>query len=362
MKMPVMKKIRLTNRISRFLSSCTFSVICSPFILLFFGCGQQTDQQKEVVVYCALDREFSEHILQQFTKKTGIRVLPKFDTEANKSVGLVEAIRAESAIPRCDVFWNNEILGTIRLQQEGLLQPYQPTHASGFPAIYRAKDQTWHGFASRARIIIVNTDLIAKKDFPKSILDLTNPRWRRRIAMAKPQFGTTATHACCLASFWGDKRSEKFFRQLNENQVQIVAGNKQVAQGVGRGDFLFGLTDTDDALAEIAAGRPVEIIFPDQEGPEPMGTLFLPNTLAIVRKARNLENAKKLVDYLLSPEIEKKLADSASQQIPLHQDAHFSFDGPLRNCSRKQQMQIDFLAAANAWSSTQQQLITIFAK
>ena len=54
-----------------------------------------------------------------FEKASGIRVLPKYDVESTKTVGLTAAIIAEAARPRCDVFWNNEILNTLRLEAEG---------------------------------------------------------------------------------------------------------------------------------------------------------------------------------------------------------------------------------------------------
>ena len=56
----------------------------------------------------------------------GVEVLPKFDVESTKTVGLTKLILAESANPRCDLFWNNEILNTLRLRQKGLLEPFQP--------------------------------------------------------------------------------------------------------------------------------------------------------------------------------------------------------------------------------------------
>src|SRR5262245_53571788 len=95
------------------------------------GCKRAEDR---VVLYCAQDRDFAVGVLEEFTEQTGLPVTPKFDTEANKSVGLFREIVAERARPRCDVFWNNEIVSTIRLQQEGLLQPYHSPAAKPYPA------------------------------------------------------------------------------------------------------------------------------------------------------------------------------------------------------------------------------------
>src|SRR6185369_5723555 len=148
-----------------------------------------------VVLYCAQDREFAEELLADFTKKTGLPVVPKFDTEANKSVSLYQELLAEKQRPRCDVFWNNEILSTIRLQKQGLLEPYDSPAARPYPAATKAADHTWHAFALRARVILVNTRLVQEDERPKSLLNLADPRWRGRVAMARPQFGTSATQA-----------------------------------------------------------------------------------------------------------------------------------------------------------------------
>src|SRR5207253_5761017 len=95
--------------------------------------------------------------------------------------------------PRCDVHWNNEILSTIRLQRQKLLEPYDSPSAAPFPASAKAKDHTWHAFAARARVLIVNTQLVKESDRPRSLLDLTDARWKGLAAIAKPQFGTSAT-------------------------------------------------------------------------------------------------------------------------------------------------------------------------
>src|SRR6478609_11814455 len=107
------------------------------------GCSRSP----EVVVYSALDREFAEPVLNQFTRDSGIRVLAKYDDESTKTVGLTTALIQEAGRPRCDVFWNNEIVNTLRLEQMGLLATYHSPAAISYPEMYRSADGTWHGFA-----------------------------------------------------------------------------------------------------------------------------------------------------------------------------------------------------------------------
>jgi iron(III) transport system substrate-binding protein len=269
-----------------------------------------------VVVYSALDREFSEPLLRAYEKSSGVGVLAKFDVESTKTVGLTNVIIAEAARPRCDLFWNNEILNTLRLKEKGLLAPFEVSRAGEIPATFADKDGMWYGFAARARIIIVNTKLVTEADRPKSIKDLLDSKWKGKIGIAKPLFGTTATHAACLFAAWGDEKAKNYFRELKANGVQIFSGNKQVATAAGAGQIAFGMTDTDDAMGEIEAGSPVAIIYPDRN-PGELGTLFIPNTLAIMKGARHPQAAVALAEHLLSPTIESALARGPSAQIPL---------------------------------------------
>ena len=317
--------------------------------LLVSGCW--TRSGPEVVVYTALDSEFSEPIFAEFTRETGIAVRPKFDTEATKTVGLANAILAESDRPRCDAFWNNEILNTLRLEKQGLLAVYQPPVAESYPAMYRSPSGTWHGFAGRARVLIVNTDLVPESQRPASIHDLADAAWRGKAGIAKPLFGTTATHAACLFAHWGDEKAKEYFHGLKANDVQILAGNKQVALSVAAGKLAFGMTDTDDAIIELEKGSPVAIVYPDQGG-DGLGTLFIPNTIALIAGGPNPQPARRLVEYLLSPEVEARLAAGRSAQIPLGSGVKAKVRVETPHTVKP--MQVDFAAAAEKWDTAAQ--------
>lgn len=320
--------------------------------LTLTGCGSAANR---VVLYCAHDREFAEPILREFTRRSGLQVVLRYDSEANKSVALVEALLREAQRPRCDVHWNNEILGTIRLERKGVLAGYASPSAEDYAAKWRGPDGNWHAFAARARVIVVNTRLVGLTERPKGLWDLTDARWHRRVAMAKPQFGTTATQAACLFEAWGDDKAGEFYRKLRDNGVFLVPGNKQVAEGVGRGEFALGLTDTDDAMAEVEAGNPVALIFPDADAPadSDRGTLFIPNTVALIKGAPNPEGARKLIDYLLSAEVEEKLAKGPSRQIPLNPKVDVELAEMMAPALKARALPVDFGKAAERWSEVQ---------
>lgn len=332
-------------------------------LLILSGCRGSSENR--VVVYCALDREFAEAILDDFSRETGIEVVTRWDTEANKSVGLYQDLLREAASPRCDVHWNNEIVATLRLQKQGILEPYDSLAAASFPEHFRAADRTWTAFAARARVFIVNTNKIPDpENRPRSLLDMTAAKWRGQFAMARPFFGTTATQAACLFQVLGDEPAADFFRQVKANDAVLLPGNKQVAVAVGKGQLAFGLTDTDDAIAETDAGNPVTIVFPDQEQrpDNKLGVLFIPNTVAIVKGSPNPQGARKLVDYLLRPEVEAKLAQSSSRQIPLNPQVKTNLPPEIRTPSEVKVLPVDFGKAAERWEQTQRFLAEEFKR
>ena len=285
------------------------------FILIGFcllACQQQTAQ--EVVIYTSLDQIFSEPVLKDFEKRTSIKVKALYDTEATKTVGMVNRLIAEKDNPRADVFWNSEIVRTILLKKKGVLAPYISPNARTIPGDFKDAAGYWTGFAARARVLVVNTDLIPKEHYPRSLQAFVDPRWKGMACLGLPLFGTTSTHALALYQTWGTEKTEAFFTQCLANQVQIVAGNSVARDRVADGVMAFGLVDSDDAYVGKRRGKPVEMVYPDQEGG---GTLLIPNTVALIAGAPHPDQAQKLIDHILSEKVEETLAFSDSMQIPL---------------------------------------------
>ncbi len=268
---------------------------------------QSLDRDK-LVVYCAHDAVFAEAVLRDFEKQTGIPVAVKFDTEATKSLGLAEQILREAAHPRCDVFWNNELLGTLDLAERGLLDPHKGTGWQRIPAQHRDPDGRWTGFAARLRVIIERSD---------------RPRWNdallldgdlSRFAMAKPLYGTTLTHYAVLWHEWGAARLQQWHGDTRRRGLREVPGNAQSKDTVAGGVCDAAFTDTDDFFEAKDEGKPVTMRPATLDDGR---TICIPNTIAIVRGAPHVENARKLTDFLLSAKTELALARSKSRQIPL---------------------------------------------
>lgn len=289
------------------------------------GCNGRTDAnsggraatERRVVIYTSADQPFAEPVLQTYKAKTGVDLRMVFDTEETKTTGLVNRLQAEANNPRADVFWSSDPARGIAITRLGLTQPYVSPNAGSIPATFKDREGLWTGFAARARVFIVNNHLVPESETPRSIRALTDPKWQGKAAIANPIFGTTAFHSTALFVKWGDERAERFFRDLKANGVQILDSNGAVKDQVAAGLIPWGLTDTDDANVAIQEGKPVRMVYPDQEA-EGMGTPFMPNTVSLIQGAPHAEEGKKLIDYLLSPEVEAMLARSDSMNVPLH--------------------------------------------
>ncbi len=271
-------------------------------------------QSQEVVIYVSHDQDYSEPILQAFEKESGIKVKAVYDTEASKTVGLTNRLISEKNNPQADVFWNNEVTRTIQLQKEGVLTQYYPQNYEKIAAEFKDVDGYWTGFAARARVLVANKDNLANNDYPITLEDLTKSIYKDKVTLADPRFGTTGSHLAALYSLWGETKTFQYLRDLKSNGLNIAQSNGQTRDKVVNGEMLIGFTDTDDAYDAVKENLPVDVIYPNKED---IGTLVIPNTAMLIKGAPNEENAKLLIDYLISSTTEIALARSKAAQIPL---------------------------------------------
>jgi iron(III) transport system substrate-binding protein len=317
------------------------------------------DQKKTVVVYTSVDQVYSEPVFRDFENRTGITVLAVYDVEATKTTGLVNRLIAERNRPQADVFWSGEFGQTLLLKNESILAAYSSPSAADLPRQFRDTGDYWTGFGGRARVFIVNTDKLTPDQYPHSVNDMSDSRYPgNTIGIAYPMFGTTATHAAALYSFLGRENARTFFANISQRQVRVVDGNSVVRDLVADGQLAFGLTDTDDACGAVEKGKHVVIIVPDQQ-PGEMGTLVIPNTVAMIAGTPHPAEAKTFIDYLLDHNTEDALVSSGWIQIP-------SRDVPTKtacmNITGIKAMNISYQDVYTGIPATQKDLIGIFIR
>ena len=267
-----------------------------------------------MVLYCSVDQEVAEPIVAEFEKVSGIRVLARYDTEASKTVGLVQKLRAEAAAPAADVFWSSEAFHTIRLAREGLLTPYHSDATKNWPKPFVDARGLWYGFALRGRAIAYDTRRTSPDQAPRRLEDLLDARWKGRIVMATPRFGTTGGDVASWFAHYGPNRAKEILRALQANAVRVVSSNSTAVREVANGKADVCLTDTDDVYAAQRNGWPIAMNPLDQDG---KGALAIPNTAALIRGAPHAAQAKELMAFLLSQRVEEMLARSDSHNTSI---------------------------------------------
>ena len=292
-----------------------FIIFTALFYLLLLSCRKSPGHNvREVVLYCSVDQAIAEPVIAEFEKQTGIKVLRRFDTEAGKTVGLVQRIRANAASPIADVFWSSEIFHTIRLANESLLAPYNSNKTKDWPSGFADTNGRWYGFALRARVIAYNTRKVAANDAPRCLEDALEGKWKGRLVMATPEFGTTGGDLASWFAHYGFDRAREILKALKNNEVRLVAGNSTAVRMVATGQADICFTDTDDVYAAQRNGWPVAMNYLDQGGD---GALAIPNTAAVIKDAVHPEEAKELMDFLLSEQLEQMMARSDSHNFPI---------------------------------------------
>jgi iron(III) transport system substrate-binding protein len=249
---------------------------------------ERFDSEPEVVVYAAQDQVYAEPILREFEQETGLKVRAVYDSEAVKTVGLANRLLAERSHPQCDVFWGNEEMRTRQLAAQNVFR----------------ETNGWAAFGYRSRRMVINTNKLSLASAPRSLLELTNESWRGKVALAFPQFGTTATHFHALRQHWGEDRWLKWCRALAANKPFIVDGNSVVVKLVARGEAWLGLTDSDDIADGQREGLPIAALPLTDE------SLLIPNTVGAIRGAPHGVALYKLFGYLQRSEVAEKLVQA----------------------------------------------------
>ena len=194
----------------------------AAMLAIAVGCGR-SDRPREVTAYVSADRPFSEPIMQEYERRSGVRVNVVYDTEETKSTGLANRLLAEKGRPQADVFWSNEPVRTLVLKARGVLAPYQSPSAQGLGDAFKDPEGFWTGFSARLRVIVYNTNTVTADTAPRSVFDLADPRWKGQVAIADPRFGSTSFHVAALyAESW---RSVT----LNSSRVTTSAPNRDAA-------------------------------------------------------------------------------------------------------------------------------------
>jgi iron(III) transport system substrate-binding protein len=277
--------------------------------------------QGVVNVICPVQAEWCNLAATTFEKETGIKV-----TMTLKGSGESFAqIAAEKANPKLDVWFGGTGDPHLQAAEQGLLEEYKsPLLPELQPWAQRQAEQSKYrtvGMYLGALGVGYNTELLAKKKLaaPACWRDLTKPEYKGEVQMANPNAsGTAYTAIATLVQVFGEEEAFRFLKALHANINNYPRSGVAPIKAAARGETLASVSFIHDVVTEAQAGFPVKGVAPCE------GTGYEIGSLSIVKGARNLDNAKKFVDWALSAKAQALGAQAKQFQIPSNKAAPIS--------------------------------------
>ena len=252
-----------------------------------------------LVVYCSNEPKACQTAVDLFAKKNDVKV----EMTRSGSGSTYAKILAEKDNPKADVWYAGTLDPHSQAGVNGLLETYKSPMLSEIgemfknPATNKAHQTT--GVYAGVLGYSVNTQLLKEDNLPmpKSWEDLTKPDYKGLIQVASPQSsGTAYTALATLVQLWGEDQAFAYLAKLHKNIGQYTKSGSAPGKAAARGETLIGIGFLHDHAKQIKNGFPLELVVPSE------GTGFEIGGLSIIKGARNLENAKKFVDFMLSKE------------------------------------------------------------
>ncbi len=272
----------------------------------------------KLTLYCSPQIEWCQLMVREFEKATGIKV-----AMTRKSSGETFAqIKAESRNPKGDVWWGGTGDPHLQAAEENLTQEYKsPQLANLQDWAQRQAKQSGHrtaGIYAGALGIGYNSELLKKNNLPapKCWQDLTKPAYKGHVQMANPNSsGTAYTTLATIVQVFGEDKGFAFMKGLHQNINQYTKSGSAPIKAAARGETTLAIVFQHDMVTQVVKGFPIKIVSPCE------GTGYEIGSVSIIKGARNLDSAKKWVDFALDPKIQTMAAQAKAYQVPSNASA-----------------------------------------
>ena len=272
----------------------------------------------ELVVYCSVQEEWCRPMVAVFEKTTGIKV-----SMTRKSSGEFYAqIKAEAANPKGDIWWGGTGDPHLQAAEENLTQAYKSPMLPQLQdwAVRQAEQSGYKtvGIYSGALGFSYNKPALEKKGIPppKCWADLIKPAFKGEVQVADPNSsGTSYTMLATMVQLMGEDKAFDYMKALHKNVNQYTKSGAAPARAAAVGESIVGITFMHDGVTHAVSGAPLVVVAPCE------GTGYEIGSMSIVKGARNLENAKKWVDFALGAQIQILGANARSYQVPSNKNA-----------------------------------------
>ena len=280
---------------------------------------------KRLTLYCSPQIEWCELMVNEFEKRTGIRV-----KMTRKSSGETLAqIKAERTNPKGDVWWGGTGDPHLQAAEEGLTQAYTSPKMSELhdwaKAPHNATGGKTVGIYMGALGYGYNTDIFAKRGLPepKCWHDLLHSAYRDEIQVANPNTsGTSYTTLATLVQLLGEEAGFSFLKNMHKNINQYTKSGSAPIKSAARGENAIGIVFIHDAVTQSVKGMPIKAVAPCE------GTGYEIGSMSIIKGARNLDSAKKWVDFALTADVQSLAVKARAYQVPSNKGATVPPEAP----------------------------------
>lgn len=267
--------------------------------------SSQSNLSGNLVIYSGRSEPLIQPVIDAFrADHPGVEVLLKAGSNSEIANALIE----EKNNPQADIFVTTELFTIQSLASQDIFQPYLPVGTDQLPEEFIGPEDNWIGLTRRARVIMYNTELVTAEEAPKSIFDLTDPKWRGQVAAAGSTNGSMQAQIAVLRGLIGEEATEQWLNDLIANDVTFFGGHTDVRKAVGAGEFKLGLVNHYYYHLQKEEGSPVGIVYPDQSEDQ-IGLITNATAAAIVKGAHNTAAARAFMDFLISPEGQRLFAE-----------------------------------------------------
>ncbi|TXJ36637.1 ABC transporter substrate-binding protein [Brachyspira aalborgi] len=275
---------------------------------LCFGCSsEKSESSNALVIYCPHPLDFINPLVDDFkAKNPGINV----DVIAAGTGELLKRVESEKDNPLGDILWGGS-LNTIRLKMD-LFENYTSTNEVNIAEFYKNVEGPITRFTTIPSVLMVNTNL-SKNIKIECYEDLLNPALKGKIACADPSASSSAfEHLVNMLYAMGNGNPEKgwdYIRKFCANlDGKLLSGSSAVYKGVADGEYTVGLTFEEGGANYVVSGSPVKLVYMKE------GVVFKADGIYIIKNAKNMENAKKFVDYATSYDAQKTINEKLNRR------------------------------------------------
>ena len=266
----------------------------------------EADDGDELVVYCPHNADVINPIVKEFEERTKIKV----DVVAAGTGELLKRVESESANPLGDVMWGGGAESLDSFKE--YFAPYATSEDSNIPANFKDEDNYWTGFSALPMVIMYNKDLVKEGEEPTSWKDLTDEKWKGKIAYAEPgKSGSSYTTLVTMLEARKDDGDDgwDFIREFVANlDGKVIGSSSGVYKGVADGEYSVGLTLEEAAMRYVNEGAQVGVVYPEE------GTSAVPDGIAVIKGAKNKANAEKFVDFVTGKDVQQMVVDDFSRR------------------------------------------------